>query len=441
MRYEIKCFLKPHPDYNYDNCEDRLAINPSAARFAVADGMTESYLSHLFAELLVNDYINEKNVKTEQISILTNENIGHKWKESVHFVENSVEGTVYETRLKRKKRLCDYAASTFAGISIHGDTFDYLVIGDSCLFVLDKDYKLRFVFPDVVENGFNNHPSCITSEGEIKGDFLSGTLPIQPGYIFLSTDAISKWFLEHISDQDSSGKRIWGLSSHEEMFDYFQSEYELGHLRGDDVAIIAIHVIEEPKFDVLCYDTIAESTKSNLSELTLQVDSVSNSVIDDGEIDDNHIINEEVIANLDIRDKAKEITEKQPISENTISSTSPRDFNENGGVEEDDSYPTIISDVDNKSTYDEDVVDMMTTKIMNVEDNSEEFHNYMDGQKSNNEKADLRNCGSDNDIHQSIKDSESDNSSNTEDKLKIGEEIQESSSIIERIIKIFSNSL
>ena len=280
MRYEVKGFVKPHPDYEYDCCEDRFAINMSSRRFAVADGMTESYLSDYFADLLVNRYVSYKEGELiVPASFFINEEFGKEWMKHTKEKEKEVKGTIYEKRLKRKKDLCRYAASTFAGMSIHNDTIDYTVIGDCCIFGLDNNFNLQFVYPNVIETGFNNAPPCITSDGIIKGECINGCMPLYSGYIYLLTDAIAKWFLERLNDSKNSGKRLWDLSSHVEMVNFLNDEYESNRLRADDVAIIAIHLIDDElkQEDVILYsDNFDELLqKSNIQVTETSTDNLA----------------------------------------------------------------------------------------------------------------------------------------------------------------------
>lgn len=326
MRYEVKGFVKPHPDYEYDCCEDRFAINIVSRRFAVADGMTESYLSDYFANLLVNRYVScQEEELIRPASFFTDERFGKEWEEHIKEKEKEVEGTIFEKRLKRKKNICRYAASTFAGISIYNETINYTVIGDCCIFGIDNNFNLQFVYPNVDKTGFNNAPSCITSDGNIKGEFINGCIPLFSGYIFLLTDAIAKWFLEQLNESKSSGEKLWDLSSHIEMVNFLNDEYDSNRLRADDVAIVAIHLIDD---DLKLEDSILYS--DNFDEL-LQKENAQEEIVTT-----NNLVSEPVNDSPNITDEAYDNYNKES-SSTRIQIVNDRETEENETI-----YPQII---------------------------------------------------------------------------------------------------
>ena len=346
MRYEIKCFIKPHPDYGYDNCEDRIAINTNAKRFAVADGMTESYLSHLFADIITKRYVAEGFSGGDPDTFVTNLINGDEWKEKAHKEEKRIENTIYYNRLLRKKRICDYAASTFVGVTIKDNELYYLVIGDSCLFITDDNFKLKEVYPDLVKEGFNNHPSCVTSNGEIRGEIISGEISIQSGYIFLLTDKISKWFLEHVEDNYCSGNRIWDFASHDEMFKILQEEYESRNLEGDDVAIIAIHVIDEEEVKVLHHDIIDELISHNTNKGNADLNS---ELCDKPEGGSNYIGSEEKQDHPAKMKNDNDTLSYNHTDDTTYPSSIPSEYSELVEVNNDNSMSSVDTDVPDSS--------------------------------------------------------------------------------------------
>lgn len=256
MKIQVKCFLKPHPDYDYSYIEDSLSINVKNQRFAIADGMTESYLSGIFANLLVKQYTDEMSYFYTDDKTCVAPNLCLDWKRKAESMELSVKGSIDEPRLLRKKRIYPFAASTFAGISVNNNnSIDYTVIGDSCVFVLDKNFSLQTVVPRVDITGFTNTPSYICSDGKIIGNIYNGTIKLSDGYIFLMTDAIANWFVNNLADNPQIVSQIWNLSSHTEMISLLDNEYQSRRLKPDDIAVIALKFSCENTCDILWDDT------------------------------------------------------------------------------------------------------------------------------------------------------------------------------------------
>lgn len=244
MGKAIKKFIKPHPDYGIENLEDRLGINTSATRMVVADGMTLSYLSGLFAEAIINKFLNES-VPIDTLkdgSAFTSSDVVETWSKQVEQIEAKYEGTDAGWLLQNRKKNTPHGDCTLAGIDMSQQgCVTAIAIGDCCIFFLSGDGKLLKTIPNIEVGQFNNAPDYISSTGNIYGRIYTEQVPIVTGgYIVLMSDAVAEWFLKNLDKKPSSLEQIWQLKDQKEMNVFFDAEYHNHRIKGDDIAIIII---------------------------------------------------------------------------------------------------------------------------------------------------------------------------------------------------------
>ena len=244
MGKAIKQFIKPHPDYGMENLEDRLGVNTSATRMAVADGMTLSYLSGLFAEAIVQKFISESTpIDTlKDGSAFTSSDVVETWSKQVEQIEAKYEGTDAGWLLQNRKKNTPHGDCTLAGIDMSQQgCVTAIAIGDCCIFFLSGDGKLLKTIPNIEVGQFNNAPDYISSTGNIYGKIYTEQVPIvAEGYIVLTSDAVAEWFLKNLDRRPSGLEQIWQLKDQEEMNIFFDNEYHNHRIKGDDIAIIII---------------------------------------------------------------------------------------------------------------------------------------------------------------------------------------------------------
>jgi len=221
--------------------------DPVGARFAVADGATETSFSALWARTLVR--LHHRVGLTERTLL---EDLG-RWQA---YWRSRVDTRELPWYAEEKARRGAFAA--VVGLCICGPAgddprvlrWDAVAVGDSCVFLV-RDDRLRVSFPLSSSAQFGNRPVLVSSIraanarlGEhirrVDGDCRAADT------FYLMTDAIACWFLR---ETEAGGcpwvtLREFGTEDEERPFpDWVRALRESGVLRNDDVAVLRVDLI------------------------------------------------------------------------------------------------------------------------------------------------------------------------------------------------------
>lgn len=244
--YQIKTFLTYASGKNANTCADKIAINKEKLRFAVADGVSASYMPSVWAEILSETFTNE-DTTPELFNKLLEEglldSLSARWREQTEEIEQQAEGKL-AMRYERAKELYENAASTLAGISIYDNAVHYFVVGDSCIFLINNS-TLTVLSEINSVNSFTNRPDYIASDNHIDGTPIVGSENIPDGWIVLMTDAVAKWFWKKQEQEPEFVIELWNISTQEEFESLIQKERDDETMDNDDVAIVMIKIENE----------------------------------------------------------------------------------------------------------------------------------------------------------------------------------------------------
>jgi hypothetical protein len=226
-----------------DEYEDAFAGDAQLARFAVADGASESSFASLWAKLLVDGFVHPATRSDQQSSWL--DPLRARWSAQVDhqqlawYAEDKRDLGAYATFLgvlvRRTERTADGAWSALA-------------VGDSCIFQVRKETLIQ-AFPLRHSDSFGNQPSLIASrlEGAPQprlrreaGRWLAGDR------LLLMTDALAQWFLK----QTERGKKPWQAlerilaepSNDPSRAAWIEQLRDRDGMRNDDVTVITVHL-------------------------------------------------------------------------------------------------------------------------------------------------------------------------------------------------------
>ncbi len=202
MSFKIKSFKIHKLSESMKDCQDSYSYNKEKGLFCVSDGASVSFFPAIWSQLLVNEFIENSDVfynnfdeyikKTKDKWIL-------KIKEIVKYKKDNNEFIPYHLN-DRINNPDECAAATFAGLKItKKDTkleWQLNIIGDSCLFILDKKNNLKsFLMQN--SNDFGYFPDSFKSRGvkNKKPTEEKGEANFDDKFI-LVTDALAKWILE-----------------------------------------------------------------------------------------------------------------------------------------------------------------------------------------------------------------------------------------------------
>ena len=256
-----------------DYCEDAWAVNLDCTRFAVADGVSNSFRPELVSSFLVKEFV-ENDVAvvdwSKQLSAETGRKLKKSWKEGVKNFLNRFEGFEREIQELRLQNV-GAGASTFCGVVINteSNSLDYAVLGDSCLFIINKDEKFDILTSCKKHKegkgwsvDFTNTPACIqvgNYESVSVESWRIGRATLQTGYILLMTDGVSQWFLQELSKGSRDiTEYLWSvLDNYEEFTNYVVKCRQEGSPLSDDITVLMIKV------------TLPEDTQSELPDKSI----------------------------------------------------------------------------------------------------------------------------------------------------------------------------
>jgi serine/threonine protein phosphatase PrpC len=224
--------------------EDAFAGEAVTARFAVADGASESSFAATWAQLLVEGFLSAEGMPWRQLEWLT------PWRARW---SAEVDGQPLPWYAEEKREQGAYA--TLLGVVFRTSktpeepaVWRALAVGDSCLFRL-RAGKLRQSFPLTRAADFGNRPDLLGSRGRPDDtprqaiQYARGKC--RPGDRFLlMTDALAEWMLRRGEEEQRPADDIERLLAephpHHAFAGWVEERRERQKLRNDDVTLVII---------------------------------------------------------------------------------------------------------------------------------------------------------------------------------------------------------
>jgi hypothetical protein len=248
MDVTTKYFTTHKRGENDEDIQDSVQVNEKKGRYAVSDGVTESFLPRLLADVLTENFVETDGDGLEDIPIA--QKFDKKKQEYISPLDE-------ETKmwLESVEETLAYASATFVGLALQerSKTATWTVLGDSCLFVIPEEGITQCICSDqvtVCDDGalhvsFGNTPAQIRSDGKIFGKPIRGEAQIiSSGWYVLMTDTISKWFINRLNEKNDVVSVLFGFSGNEEFESFIEKEYQAGRMGSDDCTVVLIRIGE-----------------------------------------------------------------------------------------------------------------------------------------------------------------------------------------------------
>ena len=238
----------PHVGDLYSQCADRFAIGTDKNCFAIADGVGESLFPYDWAELVCEDFIANPNLFCENNKLVRENALIEAWNQKRdERTANLTETELFLFEMGLEK--ADFAACTFVGLSIDKKQWQSLALGDSYLFVLDKNLEIIESVASQKGEEFSNFPEYFASQAEknhgktikVCGDINKVT------YFVLLTDAISDWFIKVDTEKR---KELLAISDMQSFHSLVNKERENGNMKDDDTTAVIIEVVHDDSDDI-----------------------------------------------------------------------------------------------------------------------------------------------------------------------------------------------
>ena len=247
MSIQVKSFIThKRGETDYD-IQDSFDYDLERGRFALSDGVTNSFLPEVLSKMLTHAFVND-----QDNAIFPPDYLPQRFKE---LRDQFMDALDEDARMLQEMVEEEFhvAAATFVGLTLMDNVFSWQVLGDSCLFIVPEDGHLRCfcsmpvnISPEwKLKVDFGNRPRQIHSDGTVVGEWTNGKRTISKGWVVLASDALSDWLIkQHNLGNDPIG-RLWNLNDNVDFENYVEEEYQAQRLKSDDESAIIIKIDEE----------------------------------------------------------------------------------------------------------------------------------------------------------------------------------------------------
>lgn len=262
MYAQIVVFQAPKEGYLEGEWEDGAAGgsfgaarggDPPVARFAVADGATETYEARIWVRHLLGSFMSADEAGDLTGPPLERESMS-AWFTSMQkqwpVIAPAPADYIEETKM-RQGTLATFVGGQILGLDTPAPVWRAVALGDSVLFHV-RGGRLVEHFPPYASKDFDSAPDGI---GTLPGAlarmseqmmFTHGRLA--PGdTIFAATDAFAKWMIACLEKGDETLWPVLGDLAHPAVFSQLVDAHRrTGAMKDDDVTLMRIRLLREP---------------------------------------------------------------------------------------------------------------------------------------------------------------------------------------------------
>ena len=258
---EVRGFILPKEGESFSSCQDRFCVNSDTKSIAISDGTTSGGLYQgLWADLLVNNFTEKDCWDAETIK-----SIALEWRQAVK--------DKIDRRKKENDPYVDYAEelfyfggsygygyATFCGIRFLEDNkIESYIIGDSCLFVVDKNYAIKNIYPQSIEEeGFGNRPELLISnrDNAFRGEMHKSEISVdKTDKILLATDALAEFIWKNRVETNII-KSLFKVKNHRQFSQFVNRYRDDKTLHIDDTTLVIVTNMKEPNFSECFIDRV-----------------------------------------------------------------------------------------------------------------------------------------------------------------------------------------
>lgn len=283
----VKSFITHKVAERFSDCQDRFAVERNA--IAVSDGMGETWMQKIWAELLVEKYVNDKDGWSPD-----HESIKPLCKEWQSRVERLIKCQKEDKRVKEnviyrnERRLIegDSAGATFAGLRFSGSQWNGIVLGDTCLIEWNGVDAVFHSSQDV--EIFDNHPDYFDSSFSRRGKGepidVSGTMDDTNSLLLLVSDPFSDFLIRKNKEKCFSEyiQKIEAVENHRD-FELLVKDWRDEGMHNDDTTLIFVKYDGDDSLNIVY--------KEDLRQL---IETENASAIDSNTIEDNTVDGKDV---------------------------------------------------------------------------------------------------------------------------------------------------
>ena len=262
---QINSFITHKRGANVNSIQDSIAMDVEKGRFALSDGVSESVLPEIWADILTHAYISVDDIHQfppeglQQLFLLQKDTYVSTLDKEQRYIQKLIE--------KHWK----IGAATFVGIELREDVLSWQVIGDSCLFIMADGEPLQCISSNksrTDEDGhliieFDDYPHQIRSNGSLHGEWIKGNRPFKKGHILLMSDKMSEWFITQLNKGNSPLDQLNTISNNDDFESFVEEQYRQKALESDDESVVIIAVDSESAINNEPITAIIQTNNTN----------------------------------------------------------------------------------------------------------------------------------------------------------------------------------
>lgn len=273
---KIKGFITHKLSESFSDCQDRFRVNGDTKSIALSDGMSQSFLQAIWADLLCEEFTDTERWEPSDDMALSC--IREKWRKQCdeHLQKQEKNGNPYAYLIRNAIKNNASAGATFLGVRFCEKDLKYWVLGDSCLIHVrnGKIESLESIISSQ-DGDFDSFPDFFDSDSrkKSKGTIKDGVISLSEGNVLLLvSDPFSDFFYGKVKSGETCEdyiSQIMDLESHVD-FERLVSDWRNEGMANDDSTMIVVEYdgdndFNHPNVDVI-YELIEEESLQKETE-------------------------------------------------------------------------------------------------------------------------------------------------------------------------------
>jgi Protein phosphatase 2C len=238
---QLRQLLLPKLGQEASECEDAIAVDTQAGRFAVSDGATEAFDARNWAERLAQHWVERK-------STLTVEEFREWVATEGRELHDSWNGLTLSWYSEEKARKGSFAALVGVEFDLMSESPSWkaIALGDTCLMHCQNATLVKSL-PLERSESFNSAPVLVASDSSLHENSMqsvvTGSGTCENGdVLLLMSDGVASWCLQRFENRDLDVDQFLGTKTDAQLQEFFDTERMAGRIRNDDLAIVRIEI-------------------------------------------------------------------------------------------------------------------------------------------------------------------------------------------------------
>ncbi len=239
-QFKIQQFQLPKSGNSEAEYEDRAKVlfeNDTFLRVAIADGATESIFSDIWAELIVEKFVENGFLETTQLKEV--------YQVFIETTNKRIEKAPEMRRWTMYNKMERGTQATMAGIEfLNSESFKLTALGDSCIFYQGQNNSKIEMLPALSPEDFGNSPQAIchlpNTWERLNTQWIKQEVVLEDTFkILLCTDALA----QYLTTDPTIWEALFQLNDQESFTTLIKDLLSQQVLKNDDVTLVTIDVL------------------------------------------------------------------------------------------------------------------------------------------------------------------------------------------------------